>query len=101
IMVDHSISALRTRRAACLPVTVLTLFAAGAHAQAGCVSKAQYAQVEQERDLCTTRYEQLQNQVENANRTGETLVQEKTALATEKTVLEAKVATLQTQGEEL
>ena len=86
-MADHSIS--------------LTLVAAGALALAGCVSKAQYTQVEQERDLCTTRYEQLLNQVESANRTGETLAQEKTALATEKTVLETKVASLQTQGQEL
>jgi chemotaxis protein MotB len=86
-MADHSVS--------------LTLVAAGALALAGCVSKAQYTQVEQERDLCTTRYEQLLNQVENANRTGETLAQEKTALATEKTVLESKVASLLTQGQEL
>jgi len=86
-MTDHSIS--------------LTLVAAGALVLAGCVSKAQYTQVEQERDLCATRYEQLLNQVENANRTGETLAQEKTALATEKTVLESKVASLQTQGQEL
>jgi chemotaxis protein MotB len=101
-MVDYSISSLRAR-AARLPVTLpaLVLFAAGALTLAGCVSKAQYAQVEQERDLCTTRYEQLRNQVESANRAGETLVQEKRELATEKTVLEAKVATLQTQGEEL
>jgi chemotaxis protein MotB len=86
-MADHSIS--------------LTLVAAGALALAGCVSKAQYTQVEQERDLCATRYEQLRNQVDNAHRTGETLAQEKTALATEKTVLESKVASLQTQGQEL
>jgi len=102
-MVDHSFSALRIRRAARLPVTLpaLALVAAGALASAGCVSKAQYTQVEQERDLCATRYEQLRNQVESATRTGETLAQEKTALATEKTVLESKVATLKTQEEEL
>ena len=95
-MVDHSFSALRIRPAARLLVTLpaLALIAAGALASAGCVSKAQYTQVEQERDLCTTRYEQLLNQVESASRTGQTLAQEKT-------VLEAKLATLQTQGEEL
>ena len=93
-MVDHSFSALRIRPAARLLVTLPALIAAGALASAGCVSKAQYTQVEQERDLCTTRYEQLLNQVESASRTGQTLVQEKT-------VLEAKLATLQTQGEEL
>ncbi len=102
-MVDHSISSRRTRRAARLPVTLpaLALIAAGALASAGCVSKARYTQVEQERDLCATRYEQLLTRIESANRAGETLAQEKTALATEKTVLESKVATLQTQGEEL
>ena len=102
-MVDHSFSALRSRSAARLlaRLPALTLIAAGTLALAGCVSKAQYTQVEQERDLCTTRYEQLLNQVESANHVGETLAQEKTRLATEKTVLEAKVATLQTQGEEL
>ena len=93
----------RIRRAPRLSMTLpaLALLAAGALAQAGCVSKARYIQVEQERDLCATRYEQLQAKIESADRSGETLAQEKTALATEKTVLEAKVATLQTQGEEL
>ena len=92
-MVDHSISARRTGRAARLPVAlpVLTLLVAGALASAGCVSKAQYTQVEQERDLCQTRYEELKTQIEG----------EKTALATEKADLEGKVATLQTQGEQL
>jgi chemotaxis protein MotB len=83
-----------------------TLLAAGAIAIAcgtstGCVLRTDYNQVAQERDLCKTRYEQLKNQIEKAHRTGETLTEEKTALATEKTVLEAKVATLQTQGAEL
>jgi chemotaxis protein MotB len=84
-----------------LTLPALALLAAGSLAQAGCVSNARYTQVEQERDLCTTRYEQLRTKVESASRDGETLAQEKTALVTEKTVLEAKVATLQTQGEEL
>ena len=102
-MVERSISSRGARRAAGLPVTLpaLALLAAGALAPAGCVSKARYTQVEQERDLCTTRYEQLRTQVESANRADEALAQEKTALATEKNILEAKVATLQTQGEEL
>ena len=100
---DRSISSRRARRAARLPMTVpaLALIAAGALATVGCVSRAQYTQVEQERDLCMTRYEQLRTQVDSANRTGETLSQEKTALATQKTLLEAQVATLQTQGQEL
>src|SRR6185436_14448164 len=70
-------------------------------ASTACVSRSRYTEVEQERNLCTTRYEQLRTKVEKAKRTRETLAQERTALATEKTVLEAKVATLQTQGEEI
>ena len=95
-MVDRSIFSRGVRRSAGLPVTLraLALLTAGALAPAGCVSKARYTQVEQERDLCTTRYEQLRNQVDSANRADQ-------ALATEKTNLEAKVATLQTQREEL
>ncbi len=79
----------------------LALLAAAALAAAGCVSRAQYQEVERARDFCRTSYDQLRAKVEKANQTGEALVQEKTALASEKTVLEAKVANLQTQGEEL
>ncbi len=103
-MVDPSNPSRRTRRAARLPGPArpaLVLLAAFALAAAGCVSRDRYAQVEQERDLCATRYEQLRTRIERATRAGETLAQEKTALSTEKTALEAKVATLQTQGEEL
>jgi len=87
-------------------VRALALLAFGTMAIAGgvstgCVSRSRYTEVEQERNLCATRYEQLRTKVERANRTGEMLAQEKTELATEKTVLEAKVATLQTQGEEI
>ena len=78
-------------------LAVVTIAIAGP----GCVSRTRYTEVEQQRDLCTTRYEQLRTKVERATVTGETLAKEKTALTTEKTVLEAKVATLQTQGEEL
>ncbi|HEV8201273.1 MAG TPA: OmpA family protein, partial [Candidatus Polarisedimenticolia bacterium] len=88
-----------TRRAMTLPA--LALAAAAAVGPAGCVSNARYTEVQQERDLCTTRYEQLRSQVENAHQTGEVLAREKTALAGEKTLLEAKVANLQTQGEQL
>jgi len=102
-MVDDSVASCRTRRSTRLPMTLptLVLVAAGALAPAACVSQARYTEVEQERDLCATRYEQLRSQVESAKHTGETLAQEKVYLATEKTVLEAKVATLQKQGEEL
>ena len=87
-------------------VRARTLLASGTIALAmlaatACVSRTQYTEVEQERDLCKTRYEQLRTKNEKASLVGETLAQEKTALATERTVLEAKVATLQTQGEEL
>jgi len=95
-MMDRSILSRGTRSTAGLPVTlpVLALLLAGAIASSGCVSKAQYIQVEQERDLCTTHSEQLQTQLDSARSTDEALVQEKTAL-------EAKLATVQTQGEEL
>ena len=88
-----------TRLAMTLPA--LALVAVAAVGPAGCISKDRYIQVEQERDLCTTRYEQLRARVENAQRTGETLVRERTALVGEKTLLEARVANLQTEGEQL
>jgi chemotaxis protein MotB len=89
-MVDRSMSSRGGRRTAGLPVTLSAL----ALLVTGCVSKAQFTQVAQERDLCTTRYEQLRTQVESAKSADEALSQEKTAL-------EAKLATVQTQGEEL
>jgi chemotaxis protein MotB len=66
-------------------VRALALLTAGAIVIAGgastaCVSTSQYYQLEQERDALAAR---------------------NSALATEKTVLESKVATLQTQGEDL
>ena len=89
-MIDRWISSRGGRRSAGLPVTLSAL----ALLVTGCVSKARYTQVEQERDLCTTRYEQLRTQVESARRADE-------ALAQEKTTLEAKLATQQAHGEEL
>jgi chemotaxis protein MotB len=96
IMPDSAISARASRSAVRIPLTLpaLALLAAAVLASSGCVSKASYIQAEQERDLCTTRNEQLQAQVESARRIDEEMAQEKSALA-------AKVATLQTQGEEL
>jgi len=61
---------------------------------AGCASKADLVQAEQQLDLCAKRYEQLQTQVEEADRT-------RRALAEDKSVLQAKVTTLQSQGEAL
>ena len=102
-MAGHSKSSRRaggeTRPAMTLPA--LAILSVAALGPTGCVSKDRYVQVEQERDLCTTRYEQLRSQVESAQQTGETLAREKTALTGEKTLLEAKVATLQTQGDQL
>src|SRR5258705_5230509 len=68
IMMNRSILSRGARRAAGLPVTLpaLALVAAALLASSGCVSKAQYVQVEQEPDLCATRYEQLHTQVGNA-----------------------------------
>src|SRR5882724_7695635 len=73
IMMNRSILSRSSRRAAGLPVMLpaLALLAAGAMASSGCVSMARYIQVEQERDLCTTRSEQLQAQIENARTTDE------------------------------
>jgi chemotaxis protein MotB len=101
-MVDHAISSRRARRGARFPVTLraLALLAAGL-ALAGCVSRSRYVEVEQERDLYKTRYEELRTKIEGAKLARQTLAEEKTALTTEKAVLEEKVATLQTQGEEL
>ena len=87
-------------------VRALALLATGAiiivgGASTACVSTLRYNQVEQERDALAARNEALKSAVENATRTGETLAQEKSALETEKTALEAKLATQQTQGEEL
>ena len=70
-------------------------------ASTACVSRAQYTETKQERDLCESRYVQLRSKIEGAKAVRETLTQEKSALATEKTVLEAKVATLQTQEQVL
>jgi chemotaxis protein MotB len=101
-MTEHSTSPRRARSAprhSGLPA--LALLTAGALALTGCVSRSRYTEVQQDRDLCETRYEQLRSKVESAKLAGQTLVQEKTALATEKSVLEAKVATLQTEGEQL
>src|SRR5262245_46641342 len=96
-------SARGARRVPGLPVALpaLALLAPCALLTTGCVSKAEYLAVAQARDLCRTRYEQLQNQVDSAHREGEALEIEKSALATQKTVLEAKVTSLQSQGEEM
>ena len=103
MMLHRSIGSRARRCTAPIAPTLpaLALLAAAALSQSGCVSKARYIQVAQERDLCSTRYEQLQAQVESARIADEALAQEKSALASEKSDLEAKVATLQTQGEEL
>ena len=77
------------------------LLLAGALAAAGCVSRAQLTQVEQQLDLCAKRYEQLQAEIESAARTGETLAREKSTLSHQKSFLEAKVVSLQAQEAEL
>ena len=97
-------SPLRSRPSA--HVRTLTLIAAGViviagGASAACVSTVRYKQVEQERDALAARNEALKSQAESAARNGETLAQEKSALESEKTALEAKLASQQTQGEEL
>jgi len=97
-------SSRRTRRTT--RVRTLALCAAGAIAVVGgastaCVSTVRLNQVEQERDALAARNEALKSEAENATHASETLAQEKSALETEKTALEARLATQQTQGEEL
>src|SRR3989442_13291078 len=97
MLLDSRRSSRRTHRSA--HVRALALLATGAiiivgGASTACVSTLRYNQVEQERDALAARNEALKSEVENATRTGETLAQEKSAL-------EAKLATQQTQGEEL
>jgi chemotaxis protein MotB len=72
----------------------LALCAGGALVTVGCVSKADLVNAEQQLDLCAKRYEQLQTQVEEADRT-------RRSLSEEKSVLQAKVTTLQTQEQVL
>lgn len=79
----------------------LCAMAVAGGASMACVSRSRFDEAQRARDFCATRLEQLQTKVEKANRAGETMATENTALATEKTALEAKVATLQTQGEDL
>ena len=66
-------------------------------ASTACVSSARYWQVEHERDALAARNEALKNEIEKANHAGVTLEQEKSALASEKTALEEKLAHLQNQ----
>jgi len=97
-------SSRRSHRSAHVPA--LALLAAGAIAIAGgastaCVSTGRFNQVEQERDALAAKNEALKNEVESATLTGATLAREKSTLESENTALEAKLATQQTQGEEL
>jgi len=83
-------------------VATLALLWAGAIAIAAgastaCVSSARYYQVEKERDALAARNEALKSEVERTTHAGETLAQEKSALASEKTALEEKLAHQQTQ----
>jgi chemotaxis protein MotB len=80
-------------------IRTLALFAAGAIgiacvASTGCVSSGQYTQLEQERDALAARNQSLKGDVDNANRANE-------ALAQEKSELEAKLSTQQSQKDEL
>jgi chemotaxis protein MotB len=86
-------------------VPTLALIVSGVIALAGgstaCVSTARYNQVEQERDLLQSRNDALKNEVDSANKNGESLTQQKSALESQNTELEAKLASMQTHGAEL
>ena len=88
------------------PVPTLALIMTGAIALAGgastaCVSTTRYNQVEQERDLLQARNEALKNEVDSANKNGESLSQQKSALESQNTELQTKLASMQTHGNEL
>ncbi len=106
MMFKNPTSSRPNRRPAHVPL--VALLAAGAIGIAGCVSSGRFTEVEQERDLLAARYAALKGELDEANRTGETLVQEKGTLAqekgtlaTEKTALEEKLESLQTQEKAL
>ena len=75
------------------------LVIAGA-AATGCVSTNRFVQVERERDLLMARNEALAKEIENANRNGESLAQEKSALAERLSHLENKESTLSARLQE-
>ena len=90
----------RNRGAAHVPTLALLwagAIAIAAGASTACVSSARYYQVEKERDALAARNEALKSEVERTTHAGETLAQEKSALASEKTALEEKLAHQQTQ----
>ena len=57
-----------------------------------CVSSGQFAELQRERDFLKARNEALTAEAEEATRAGQTLEQEKNALASEKTALEERLA---------
>ena len=90
----------RNRGTAHVPTLALLwagAIAIAAGASSACVTSGQYYQLKQERDALATQNETLKSEVEKANRAGETLAQEKSALASERTALEEKLAHQQTQ----
>src|SRR5262245_55713222 len=84
-----------------LGIPAAALLAAAALSLAGCVSNTRFAEVEHERDLLAASNEALKGQVENANRAGDSLEQEKVALAQEKSSLAAAKAELEQRLAEL
>ena len=67
----------------------------------GCVSSGKYKSLEEERNALSERNRALQDQVKTANEKGEGLAGERSALATQKADLEARLAQLQEQEKAL
>src|SRR5258706_15975362 len=96
MMLKLRVSAFRPARTAAVALFV-TMFALCY----GCVSSGKYKSLEEERNALSERNRGLQDQVKVANEKGEGLAGERSALATEKADLEARLAQVQEQEKAL
>ena len=72
----------------------VAMLGAGVVLTGGCVSSGKYSAVEQDRDLLSSRNQNLKQEVEALNQKSEALDRERTALAAEKADLEGRLAEL-------
>ncbi len=84
-----------------LAVAAVVLFGAGLMVSNACVSSGRYRTLEQERDALAGKNQTLRADVDAANKRGDDLIQEKTALASEKAALEQRLAELDAQQKTL
>jgi chemotaxis protein MotB len=73
----------------------VAMLAAGAVLALGCVSSGKYTSVEQDRDILSTRNQNLKQEMEALNQKSEALAQERSALAAEKADLERRLTELE------